>query len=1846
MPRPIAFLLAAMILPAAASAAFAQADAAQAYAEAKAAYEAGNYAEARQAAERASQTDPNNAEVFLLLGKAHYQLGELDKAMAAWRRTLALAPEEPYARQMLDALRGRLTDYDARLRLVRLWIDGRLFAPAAQECASLLGEAALGDAQRAAVWLLQAEIALGQNQPAEALRVVGVIRVRAPETADTAMTDLWEGVAKLRTGGPATAEGLERLANVLKLPAENPAVAIAEYELAVFRLGQGVTPERAEALAAWLDAHESHPLAEGAVPTLLSAYMALSRLAGPPKPDAPLGRWDVRARALVEQAAARAVRAGEVEQLFANWLKHVEEHYAAAGAYQAAAAAVEPPAVPVPVPAPDAAEAVAPGGAADWPRDVRLAALRALGRYRLELAIKDLEERLLTGALAAEAEPGPLPRPIVAVAAVYQRINDEFPDQPAWNDLAWLAARVQAYSTPLGWPPSGTTLTAPDAWAIELALPVIRADADRPAVQKAVELFHAMIQDYSQPDAAAAQSLRVELSRRLIDAPLSPDHPAWSEAMFLHAERLGEYAQFLFEENLKAGKAAENAKPSPPLLEMLDVLGRLVARDAGQAEAALELVQSDVVVPWNDHGHAEVVDAVFGRIVEMLPLKEKHEAELAWVRVWIDRVRDDHERLAAAGLRVPRRLDPLHAEALKRLYAMQAGLPDGSELLGKIRWVWKSIPAVYHALDYDEVAAEAIALKAEPAVPEADELAAFDLAWHHGRVARRELSQALQQYGAREDLELSAAFRDVIAAWQQFITDYPASSLVPDAAEQVFGVGRLYEQQQAFDAAAAIYADFAEFAAGVPVLAQTPPDGSSTAQRAHFTRAAALGLKAHKVLTKALAERKEGDPPPDALSAEFATAIGAYLAYIEAHPASPLVGESLDRIMAVALEYAKHDAWGVAEGVFDDLLGWKLEIARPERLEFARGVCRLGRAMPEHARQVLGVLAGGGWRSSGETPAPPRRPAPPETPPDPFAAPAGPVPPADPFGPAVAGPVPQPATVAVPPPPPAGGTLALPGPDATLSGGALRLPADDAPLSSRADAARDSQLLAMIRQQESSRAQQVAQLREQVAYQPFVVALDDKAAAQGQLMARLTAVAPALSEAELRRQEDAIAAAYDIFQAVRAEYPTTPTAEQARGEILLMVGHWRGLGQWDRAAALAARYLADNPADRELPKLRLEIARDLMAFATKPLERGLARQAMLAEASKRFAAARDELGRVVADFPDEKAYRQQAQWDIATSHLTEARVVAALSPTLARGQFVRAAKELQRVAEEFADHPRVGEIAQMLWDIAAELENRGFDDEAIVVWSDLMIYDPLAAQARQAAMKIGQTYHRKLNRPLRAAEIYQEQFFAWGADDQGLQDAVFQIGSELKDRKRWVEAMHVLETFVDSFPRHPQAGQALTMVGQIHQTNEAWEDAIGSYKRVIAEFDDGPFVQEAKWAIAECTINLSRWQEASRAYADFAAAYPQDGRVAEANRRVEVLKDLVRYQGLVDEKDQRRAFDAQYQIAEIVRRQLNNPVKAVIEYRKVVDGWPQSHLADNALYEAGATLLGLGEVEKGRRLLRQVAEKYPTSPLADDALLLVGQSYEQEAQRLATVTRETTLARNWEVSQRFAYEQARAGARRQQEVLADRVASLKQAGKGKEAEVEEASAAAQLGQFNVANVMLFAQKAEQDVEAMTAAQLADRQDKINAALRKAVEAYQAASQVPGADKADDALLAMATIYDEQLKDSKAAMQTWLEIVRQFSGTSVAEDASWRIAQYYQREGEYAEAVKAFEQFFRNYRRSPKAGDAQFAVAENYERLGQWVAAMDAYTNYINNFPDGPLVGKAREQINWIKTYRL
>jgi TolA-binding protein len=2105
----------------------AQVDAKEAYASGKTLYAQGKFEQARDLFLKASFTDGRNAEVFLWLGKANYQIGEIDKAMKAWTQTLRLAPREAYAIGMLKALKGHTVKPDAKIKLIKTLIAEGMYTTASPYCQSLVRNEAATDAQRAEALRLSAQVLLETGKATSAIVALQEAAVKYPANQDKPTAALLLGRARVKMGGKSLTSGLELLKSVVVDFAKTPQAAAAQYELIIIGLSHKTDADAAEALKIWITANADHRLSGDATNRLISVYLSLAGQTAKPKPDAALGAFETQAITLASQQIATSIRTTEIIAAQTRILTHIEARYASVKAYGAAISGIE---LLMKAPLPKSGQLTAlraigkyrtdsaigeltdlaragklPAGAtpdslaaaaAAWssiakelpaysahadqgnlaqqvlalakqlswtgkiakprqpflwsvqlalpaiqaddktgaalvgvllghidtyytkrgatdaaitaasallkaplPQTARAGVLTAIAKLRSTQAINELTQLARAGKLPAGALPkslaaaaaawstvgkeiptysahvdqgnlaqqvlalakqlswtgkiakprqpflwsvqlalpaiqaddktgaalvgvllghidtyytkrgataaaasatstilkAPLPKTaragvLTAIAQLrstlaikeltdlaragklpkgnipkgladavtgYKVIMTEFPLKPTWTNLASLAAQANSFASRVPFPPKVTAPKAPHRWAMAIALDVIKADADTKAVASALATINSIESQYATFTEDPARGIALDIHAKLL-AAVPQDNSAWTTLMTKQIDLLNAYASQTFNDNIKAGLDSANKTLTEHQNRMLATMSKTLDRDAAQAPAMLTRLTAHLA-PWLARGHYDLVRMAYGTLATMTPAPRKLSVQLVITSVWVVQANAVHTRLLTAGFIVPRKLDPSHIKALEECYAMQDQRGEKDPIVLRARTIIAQIVKHYTDLEYFDIAAQAISVKSKKPVDTADAFAQIMLAGFHLQRAQAELTESLKRYKAKDKIALTDAFKKAIADYKKFITDRPTHSYVPAAIQSIYGIARIFEHYEAYDVAIGVYKDFAAFAAKSKVLSQGSPTVASEAETAELIVANALYSKARNVLSKTLSDRKPNDPPPAKINKEFTAAIDAYKAFIKARPASPLVGSAIARISKTAMHYVSLGSWDVAEGVFANLLAAGLDIRRPERLEFSRGLCHLGKVMPAHAKDVLaaltapkrpgkyggkgkgrgvsGLALAGGWSEL--------KLADPTSTPKPVVKTPSPTKPASPIGQATG----------------------------RANGGKAYRPdvgADDiteeTEIYADADFSKNDILaMAAIKRQNISRVSRIARLRDEEMDFQYAAKIESRSKAVqkeiSQSKRRMIAI-PVLSDAEIARQEKFLALAYGVFQSIRGKYPQTTTADQARGEIMVMVGHWRSIAKWSRSAAMIERFLADNPTDIEMPTLRLSIARDYLSWAAQPVKTRTSTQEMLTEVAGRFGKARTQLEAIVADLPDEKTIVHEAQWAIANSFLTQARVVNAFSATLARGQYVRAGRELLKVAAKFHDHPQIGTIPQMLWTISGELSSRGYHNEAIVVCTDLTNHYPTNALATQASLKIAQIYQNNLRRPLRAAEAYIELNFARGGNDASAQAAMFQIGTQLKTEKRWVEALHVLESFVDSFPLHAQAGQALTTVGQIHQANEAWEDAIAAYKRVITEFAGGVWVREAKWSIAECTINLSRWPEASEAYRDYLKTYAanippvstnkaptpprKDPRLAEAVRRLSVLKDLTRYQVLVDEKGQRKAFDAQYQIAAIVASQLSNPVKAIIEYRKVTANWPASHFADDALFKVGTTYLAMNETVKARKALLSVGEKYPNSPLADDALYMVGQSYETEAASLGAVTRASTISKQRDLAQKLAYGNFARGRRQLDSDNKKRIAQFKAGKDERNAELEMARGAIQTAQFNISNATIMANLAEQQVVVMSAKQLADRQDKINASLRLAVASYRNAAGVAAADKADESLLRMATIYAERLKDADAAMKTYLEIVRQFSGTSVAEDASWRIAQYYEKQGKADDAISAYKAFLRNYRRSVRADSAQFAIAENYEHAGKWVEAMDAYTNYMTNFPKGPMVAKAKEQISWIKTYRL
>lgn len=1827
MQRFIVFVVFGAILLGGISSVFAKTDAEAAFDAGKLAYQAGQFEKARDEFLKATRTVKPNPEAFLWLGKSYFQLGKLEKAISAWKKTLSLVPNEPYATKMLKALRGETLNAEARIALTRRLIDNRMPHEATVQCFYLLTDKALTDKQRADVLTLNARADLKLGKSKKVIARILEIRTKYPKLANEAELSLLTGQAKMQMGGKNVSEGIASLKNVIARFPKTPQAVSARYELILFDISQSLTAGRVEALAKWVTANPEHSNAHQARYHLINHYQALvTKTATPAATE--LGKFDKLALAVAADIYKRIPTATEADQLTRNILAHFEQrHYSYLKSPEVAIAGVEALLKIRLVPS------------------SRLRALRTLVRYRAGRAIKVLARQARAGKLSK----GAMPKILADALDTYAMLNRESPERYAWANQAHFAERVLELAGQLDRRSWIDTSGGPVRWAQDIALEVIKANRDKSAVSEAVKIVSSIRDGFLRYKSPKRFTRALKVSTRLLSV-MDLKNPQWRRTMWRHAEICSLQASHLFDENVKNGRANQNAKLSLPQKHMLvtitPILERYATRDVSTALRKL----SSHLEKWIAAGHYVAAEKAYDILTPALPDARKKDVRLIVAGLWIRQVKTEHRRLQLAGLKVPQTLDPQLVRALKRCYELQAGLKETDPFLSRVRRVWRIIVNHYSSLEYYSTANAAIMVKAAKPVPQADRFAHFALADQKLASANRELQRLLKKYNGKDRIAFGPSFRAAVASYENFIRAYPSDSLRSAAVNRILHIAQTFARYEAFDASVEVYRRMAEFGKKVPVLSQAAPGSVSISEHAEYLATGALDLKARQALSKQLKDRKDKKVSPKKLSEEFTAAIGAYRAFIKARSKSPLIGSVGMKIMQIGLLYAQADAWGVAEGVYAGILAGGLELHRPERLEFCRGLCQLGRVMPTHARDILRTLSSQSHRPVGKF----RKIDELRKLTDELAA-----------------------DVDGEKDDCWGG-----GDDSSGSWGASA----DEGISSRLvrDRRRDkleemerlnkklaerfrrrggqvvyseastpkpsvapdnfktpkSEMLAMasIRRQQALRATQIARLRDKRRYE--LGQSKSYRSRQRRIPSR-----PVLSDAEISRREKAFAAAYGIFQGIGKKYPNSPTAPQARGEIMVMIGHWRGIRQWQRAADLSKRFQKDNPSDRELPRLKLAVARDYLSWASEPVKGNLSKQDMLAEVSRRFDKARTELRGVVKSFSKQQSLVRKAQWDIAGSYLTQARVVDNFSKTLARGQFVRAARELQKIARKYHDHPQIASIPSMLWGIANDLSGRMYYDEAMIVWNDLTTSYPTHSLASQASMRIAQTYEYNLGRPLRAAEVYHEINFARGGD-MTIQNAIYNIGSRLKGEKRWVEALHVLDTFVDSYPHHPQAGHALTMIGHVHQTNQAWQDAISAYRRVINEFPAGNWVRDARWSIAQCRINLSQWREAIKAYRQYVKSYRRGFNVSQANVRIGILKDLARYQALVDEKGQRKAFDAQFQIARIVQTKLANPTKAIIEYRKVAENWPKSHLADDALFAVGTTYLSMIETDQARKALLSLAKKYPDSPLADDALFKVGQSYESEARRLRQVTRASTLLDAKDIAQKAAYKFARSRKKAQRMLRSAKGKKLREAGKMALANAFEAGSSQYNAAYDMANVMMAAKQAKQAIVTLSAAQLADRQDKLNAALRKAVTTYKRASKVAGADKAGDALLRMAVIYDENLKDSASALVTWLEIVRQFSGTAVAEDASWRIAQYYQRAGKYEKAIQAFKAFLRNYRRSAKAGAAQFAVAENHEHLGQWIKAMDAYTNYINNFPSGPMVRKAKEQINWIKTYRL
>jgi TolA-binding protein len=1126
-------------------------------------------------------------------------------------------------------------------------------------------------------------------------------------------------------------------------------------------------------------------------------------------------------------------------------------------------------------------------------------------------------------------------------------------------------------------------------------------------------------------------------------------------------------------------------------------------------------------------------------------------------------------------------------------------------------------------------------------------------AWTRAELLDRQAAAALarlaEQFDGSAKLKLHDLHAQELKLLDEIVAKYPRSPYAAAAVTRVLQISNTYRARKAWAPAEAVLAGFVK----------AHPGTSATGR----VRYALVQLALTKAQT-AFDDRKDKDKEPEKLSDEFAAAIDALAGFLKDAPDGDYAPAVVGDLFAIARTYGQTGAWGVSRTVLARFASALPEFKDPRLLKFLQAATHLGELDRGHGLELLQL---------------PARPSPQPSGRESGAAGAGLamfydgraghggkdtelVAATKPAGARVAGPgsvtgsfaMPEPAAAPVTPPP---GERAKRDFDAESSDEAVERirPASDT-------------AIAAIRASEQAGTRRLAMMREDV-----VLGQAEKRSQQTALDIVLPGGA-VLSEAQMSRQDASADAAYAILvelvkdpKLVGQDLPL-----RARQEVLWLFGFFEGQSRPDRAAGMIEKFLGERPSDPHRLALSFRFIRDRLAWAGHVGPTDRIDLAWIDQRHQRFEQVREKLSAMLKDFAEHKDWVRDGRMLVVESYQLEAERAASVSAERSAGLLAQAAQELLAISRQAPEDPGVAGIPQRLWEICTRLEGLRQDEQAVHVLGEIPIRFPSDPLAVRAVLHIAELHADRLSSPLRAVETYQE-FLSLSGDRQDVRGRIFDMGQQLAGQQRYLEAMHVLGVFVDSFPADARAPQALMAIGQTHQANSAWNDAIDVYKRISMEYPSSDVMAPVQIAIAECQINLSDWKAARKTYEDYLQKYagaaapnappsPQPATQPAARqaappvdfsetarKRIEILKNLDRYQTLLADKlVTRNKDDAQFQIARIVMEDMQNLLKAAAEFRKVVENFPKSDQAAAAQLEIGKALLALAKTEDARKELLKVPANYPNSPLADQALHLVGLSYEQQAERLAGISVQTVKAEMFRKGQQAAYENYQQQERDVGDKLKGRRAELqKKPGDNKDLlENEEAYNAARFNGMSAPNIIGNVRQAQQQAETASALQLANRQDRINEAYRQAVAVYaKAAADYPLGTKTGASLEHMAIIYEVHLKDPAAAMAAYQRIVELFPGTGVAENAAMKVARFHERQGKYDLAVNAYRDFIRTYPASSQVADAQYSLAEALEQQGRWVEAMEAYQTFRDKFSSHPAAAKALEQIQWIKAYR-
>ena len=226
------------------------------------------------------------------------------------------------------------------------------------------------------------------------------------------------------------------------------------------------------------------------------------------------------------------------------------------------------------------------------------------------------------------------------------------------------------------------------------------------------------------------------------------------------------------------------------------------------------------------------------------------------------------------------------------------------------------------------------------------------------------------------------------------------------------------------------------------------------------------------------------------------------------------------------------------------------------------------------------------------------------------------------------------------------------------------------------------------------------------------------------------------------------------------------------------------------------------------------------------------------------------------------------------------------------------------------------------------------------------------------------------------------------AGDTNEADDQYAVAAGHYAQKQWELAAEEFTTFLERFPRHPQAPQGVYYLGEAFLQSGRLEKAQKRFDQYLRQYPQGKFGRAAAFRAAETAYLSSNYPLGKRLLLDFKSKYPKD------NLGAFVLPYLGNI--ALAEKDAGVAADA---------------------FRAGLAQFPHGRLQDNCRLGLARALAMQGKPDEAEKILRALAAK-PTARLAGEAQYRLGLlqfttgQYAQAAETLRSAT--SSVAANWQ----------------------------------------------------------------------------------------------------------------------------------------------------------------------------------------------------------------------------------------